>query len=291
MALLDANASALDQGMAATRGRVRAVLDEVAGSLSIRLGVLGVELSRGPRDRPDPALRLRGLLRLLVRAAERQPLVLVLDEFSGIAGVDHAAGLLRTELQHHYRDLGIVFAGSQPSTMAMLFTDQAQPFFAQAELVELGPMSDADVVGIVTDGFACTGRDPGPTVGRIVATAEGHPQRAMQLADAVWRAVPEGGTADDDTWEGVLAEVRTAVDSGSERLFALLPTGHQKVLRVVASGGSVYGTAADVLSLSAGTARAGVAALVGNGYLATRDGRPVVVDPLLADWVRRRFPR
>jgi uncharacterized membrane protein YkgB len=72
-------------------------------------------------------------------------------------------------------------------------------------------------------------------------------------------------------------------------LFALLPAGHQKVLRVVAGGGSVYGTAATTLSLSTGTARAAVTALAGNGYLAEREGRLVVVDPLLADWVRRRF--
>ncbi len=72
--------------------------------------------------------------------------------------------------------------------------------------------------------------------------------------------------------------------------YALLPPGHQKVLRVVASGGSVYGTAADVLALSPGTARAAVDALVGNGYLIRRQGRLTVVDPLFADWIRNRFP-
>ena len=62
-----------------------------------------------------------------------------------------------------------MFAGSQPSTMAALFTDQAQPFFAQADLVELGPMADGEVVDIVTGGFARTGRDAGPTVAPLVA--------------------------------------------------------------------------------------------------------------------------
>lgn len=282
-------ASSLDRGLAEVRGRLRSALDEVAAAASIRLGVLGLELSRGARDRPDPVLRLRSLLQLLVRVAARQPVVLVLDEFSGIAGVPHAAGVLRTELQHHYRDLGIVFAGSQPSTMAALFTDQAQPFFAQADLVELGPMADEEVVDIVIGGFVRTGREAGAAVAPLVAAAEGHPQRAMQLADAVWRAVPERETATTEHWERALAEVRRAVDNGSERLFALLPAGHQKVLRVVAGGGSVYGTAATTLSLSTGTARAAVTALAGNGYLAEREGRLVVVDPLLADWVRRRF--
>ena len=54
----------------------------------------------------------------------------------------NGAAMLRTQLQHHYRQLGIVFAGSQPSTMRMLFTDHAQPFFAQADLVEIGPLAD-----------------------------------------------------------------------------------------------------------------------------------------------------
>lgn len=283
-------ASAVDQGMAGTRGSLRVALDRLAGSMSFKLGVLGFELAKGPRDRPDPSLLLRTLLQVLVRTAEKQPLVLVLDEFSGLDGVEHAAGVFRTQLQHHYRELGIVFAGSQPSTMSMMFTDQAQPFFAQADLIELGPLTDAEVIDAVHRGFEVTGRGVGPLAGRIAGLAEGHPQRAMQLADAVWQQLDPGGQADDSHWIDALEAVRASVDSGSERLFALLPTGHQKVLRVVAGGGSVYGTAGGSMSLSPGTARSAVSALVGNGYLVRRDQDLVVVDPLLADWISRRFP-
>ena len=282
-------AGAVDRGLAGVTGPVRRILDSVAGTMSLNLGVVGVELSKGVRERRDPVLTVRALLQVLVRTAERQDLVLVLDEFSGIADVRGAAGLLRTELQHHYQDLGIVFAGSQPSTMRALFTDQAQPFFAQADLVELGPLADGAVVDIVEDGFDRTGRGTGGVTSRLVRAAEGHPQRAMQLADALWRATPEGATAGDATWEEALADVRANVDNGSERLYALLPAGHQKTLRAVASGGSVYGTAADVVDLAPGTARAAVDALIGNGYLTRRDERLTVVDPLLADWIRRRF--
>ena len=283
-------ASAVDRGLAAVTGPVGRVLQDIAGSLSLRLGVLGIELSRGRRDRPDPVLAVRSLLQILVRAAERQDLVVVFDEFSGIADVDKAAGLLRTELQHHYRDLAIVFAGSQPSTMRTLFSDQAAPFFAQADLVEIGPLADAAVADIVEAGFATTGRSPGPAVPGLVAFADGHPQRAMQLADALWRLTDEGEAATAVTWEAALADVRASVDSGSERLFALLPSGQQRTLRVVASGGSVFGTAADVVDLAPGTAQGAIESLTGNGYLVRRGERPVVVDPLFADWLRRRFP-
>ena len=171
--------------------------DPVAGAVMGFLGFVGVELSKGRRDRPDPVLTLRALLGVLVRTAQRQDLVVVFDEFSGIANVDGAAGLLRTELQHHYQDLAIVFAGSQPSTMRALFSDQAQPFFAQADLIEIGPLPDDAVADIVEGGFSHTNRGTGAVTSRLVAFAAGHPQRAMQLADALWRLTDEGQAADD----------------------------------------------------------------------------------------------
>ncbi len=284
-------AGAIDVAAGRLEGRVRRLLDAVTGDLSFRVGALGLELTKSARERPDPVLAVRALLQRLVEVGRSHDLVLVFDEFSGIDNVPRAAGLLRTELQHHYRDLAIVFAGSEPSTMRTLFTDQAQPFFAQADLVELGPLTDDEIRDIVGSGFARTGRDAGDAVERIVRFARGHPQRMMQLADAVWRETDAGAVADLDAWERGLAAVRASVDSGSERLYALLPTGHQKTLRAIVGGGSPYGTAADVLDLPAGTATGAIEALTDLGYLLrTEQGKLLVVDPLFADWIRRRFP-
>jgi len=289
-------AGAIDQGLAQVTGPIRRAFDSVAGSLSLRLGFVGVELSKGRRDRPDPVLTVRSLLEVLVRAAARNSLVVVFDEFSGIANVPGGAAMLRTQLQHHYRDLGIVFAGSEPSVMRTLFTDQAQPFFAQADLVEIGPLDDGAVTDIVEGGFAMTNRSPGGLTSQVVITAEGHPQRAMQLADAVWRLTPDGGQADDAVWDEALTGVRANIDGGIERMYSLVPIGHQKALRAIAADGRVYGRTAEVLELSPGTANAAVEALIGTGQVVRRgrgDGagadRLVIIDPLFADWVRRRF--
>lgn len=283
-------AAAMDRGLGATRGPLRTTLDSIAGSLSLHLGVIGVELSKSKRARPDPVATLWSLLDVLVRTAERRELIVVFDEFSGLANAEGATAILRTALQHHYRQMGIVFAGSDPSTMRFLFADQAQPFFAQADLVEIGPLTDSEVLDIIEEGFSATGRKPGPVASRIVATAKGHPQRAMQLADAVWQMLDVGESADDTTWEAALHNVRANVDAGSERLYALLPAGHRKTLRVIAAGGSIYGTAADAVDLAPGTAKAAVDALIGNGFLAHGEGDVFIVDPLLADWLVRRFP-
>jgi hypothetical protein len=284
-------AGAFDAGLANVTGKVRPTLRAIAGTLSIRLGVVGIELAKGRRERPDPVLVLRSLLRVLVEAAQRHDLVLVLDEFSSIAGVENAAAVLRTELQHHFQELAIIFAGSQPSTMRLLFADQAQPFFAQADLVEIEPLTDDAVGRIVDRGFRRTKRRADAVIGHLVAMAEGHPQRAMQLASALWQLTPPGGIATLATWEEALANARSEVDSGSDRLFELLPVGHQKTLRVVAGGGSAFGAAAEALELPTGTARAAIDALLGSGYLLRDDaGRLRIVDPMLADWIRRRFP-
>ena len=285
-------AGAIDQGLAKVQGRMRRAIDSFAGTLSLRLGFVGVELSKGRRDRPDPVLTVRSLLDVLVRTAEKHP-------------TDRR---LRRVLRHRQRHstaprccarsssittatLGIVFAGSQPSTMRMLFTDQAQPFFAQADLVEIGPLADDAVTTIVEDGFEATGRAPGGMTsargsGRRGPSAASDAARRRAVAlHARRRSRPtrrRGSTPSQD--------VRANVDGGLERLFALLPVGHQKTLRAIAADGRVYGRTAEVLELSPGTATAAVDSLTGDGHLAKHGDRLAVIDPLFTDWIRRRFP-
>lgn len=76
------------------------------------------------------------LLDVLVDHGASTPTVVFFDEFSSIRRVEGAAGLLRTKLQHHFQHIGLVFAGSEPSMMRMLFEDIDQPFYAQADLAE-----------------------------------------------------------------------------------------------------------------------------------------------------------
>ncbi len=283
-------AGAVDRGLSSVAGPVRRILDSIAGTLSVNIGVLSVQLTRSPSRRPDPVLSLRTLLTVLVNAAQRHEMFVVFDEFSGIADVEGGAGVLRTELQHHFQSFGIVFAGSEPSTMRALFSEQTQPFFAQADLVEIGPLTDDAVHRIIEDGFADTDRRAGGISRHIVEFAGGHPQRTMQLTDALWRLVEPGGTANQETWENALGTVRANVDSGSEHIYSLLPTGQQKTLRAVATGGSIFGSAASMLDLPPGTASAAAEKLEGNGFLQRNRQGLSVVDPLLADWLRRRFP-
>jgi hypothetical protein len=279
-----------DDALGATGGTFARVARNIAASLSLNLGFLKVELSGPARNRPEPALTFQAVLRVLVEAAQREPTLLVVDEFSSIARVEGAAGALRTALQRHYRDLGIVFAGSQPSMMRTLFTDRAEPFFGQADLVEIGRLPPDAVASIVDDGFAATGRHAGRVPGLVEEFAQGHPHRTMQLADACWRHTPPGATADADTWADALADIRQTTNAGLERIYSNFERGERTVLRALARSGSIYGAEAGLLDLSAGTATHARGTLLDRGDLVEEDGKLQVVDPLLADWLRQRFP-
>ena len=279
-----------DDALGATTGQFAAEARAIAATASVNLGLVKVELTGPPRNRPDANLAFHGLLDVLVGTAARRPTLLVIDEFSSIGRVAAAAGALRTAVQHHFNELGIVFAGSYPSMMRTLFTTRAEPFYGQADLVEIGPLSAATVEQIVTDGFAATGRNAGHVAGLISSFTGGHPQRTMQLADACWRHTSPKATAGPDEWAAAIAEVRRAVGDGMERLYSGFERGERAVLRAVARSGSVYGAEADLLDLSSGTATHARQTLLDRGDLAPSGSGVAVVDPLLADWLRERFP-
>lgn len=277
-----------DDALAAAEGRASSLLRRFALEVSLDLGALKVTLSGPARSRPDPALSFHNLLGLVVRLARSTPALLVIDEFSSVARVEGAAGAMRTAFQNHYRELGLVFAGSQPSMMRTLFTDRPQPFYGQADLVEIGPLDAGALDEIIGRGFASTGRRAGRLAGMIFALTHGHPQRAMQLADACWEHTPPGGSG-HDAWADGLMQVRRQSADPMERLFSQYNPSERRVLRALAVSGSVYGAAAELLDLPKSSAQNARRVLLDTGELVEAGGQLRIVDPLLADWIRGRF--
>lgn len=278
-------AARLDDALAAVPAARRRGLDRVAAGLEINLGVVKAQLTRA--DRPSPEPTVDRLLDVLVTHAVTTPTVAVFDEFSSIVRLDGAAGLLRTKVQHHVQQLGLVFAGSEPSTMRMLFSEVDQPFYAQADLVEVPPLSRVALADMVDRGF--DGTPPPGLAGRIHEFTGGHPQRCMQLADAAWTAA-RSGVPPDHVWAEALERCRGATDDASESRFSVLQPADQAVMRLAATGGALFGRGAELLSLSISSAQLARARLLERGQIVQDDGKVVVVDPLYADWIRRRFP-
>jgi len=174
--------------------------------------------------------------------------------------------------------------------MRTLFTARPEPFYGQADLVGIDPLSADAVEAIVGSEFTSTGRDAGHLAGLIMDFTAGHPQRTMQLADACWRHAPPRRTAGTGTWGAAVSDVRRATGESMERLYSRFGRGERSVLRAVARGGSIYGAEADLLALPNGTATHARRTLLDSGDLKESGTGLAVVDPLLADWLRRRFP-
>lgn len=284
-------AGRIDEGLSRVLGAPRDALDRVAAGFEINLGVVKAAFQRPSRPAPDATVDR--LLDVLVTHALANSTLLVFDEFSSIVGVDGAAGLLRTKLQHHYQEIGLLFAGSEPSTMRMLFADTDQPFYAQADLVDVPPLDATALAEIVAAGF--DGSPPAGLAGRIHRFTSGHPQRAMQLADAAWSVIQSSGTPAgelhaDLVWPDALDAARRGTADGHEVRFAGLASADQAVMRLAVTDGVLFGRDAELLALSASSARASRQRLLTAGQIIERDGRIVVVDPLYADWIRNRFP-
>lgn len=279
----------LDRGLAEVAPPRRSRLDTVAAGFELSLGIVKASFARS--DRPAGDLTVDRLLDVLVEYARLHPTVVIFDEFSSIGRVDGAAGLLRTRFQHYYQQMGLVFAGSEPSVMRLLFTAPEQPFYAQADLVELGPLDKVALAAIVDDGFG--GEAPPALAARIHGFTDGHPQRSMQLADAAWQCVEEGTDRDNGAlvWGAAVQRCRAETAASHETRFSTLGPTEQAVMRLAAGDGALFGRAAELLALSHSSAQRARSALLDRGQIVTATDRIRVVDPLYADWIRDRFGR
>lgn len=178
-------------------------------------GPLPPELVRGRDD------LLADLVDTLVRAALRRPTITIFDEFQQIATVAGGTAVLRAALQHHDTDIGLLFAGSEPSAMRGIVSDHAQPFLHQAQLVEFGPLDLPATRCIVNDGFTTTGRTPGAVASLIHQFTRGHPLRTMQAAHAAWLHTTH--VPADTTWGAALAHIRKTARPGVAAVYEQLP--------------------------------------------------------------------
>lgn len=276
----------VDDALNNTSGSIREKASAIASSMSVNLGMFKLEFARPASQRPNAEASLHLMLDLLVRSATAHPTVIIIDEFTGINGVAGAAALLRTKVQHHVQEVGLLFAGSEPTAMAAMFTDVSQPFYAQADIVEIEGFSPADLNAIIADGFTSTNRVPGELASLVHQFTSGHPYRAMQLADATWRLTEPGEEVTTEIWANALDQIRKSTGPGLETLFSSFTSSTQAVLRAIAGGRNLFGASLELFGTSSGGVSAARDRLIAAGTISQE---LTVTDPLLADWIKQRF--
>jgi hypothetical protein len=120
----------------------------------------------------------------------RRKVVVALDEFQAIGGfnggsVEHA---LRAAVQHQ-RDVGYVFAGSEPSLMERMLGPK-RPFYKAGPVMRLDKIPAAEFAAFIDARFSRSGMRPEEGLGAAIVDLAGNlPYDVQRLAHETWDEV------------------------------------------------------------------------------------------------------
>src|SRR3954470_327779 len=127
-------------------------------------------------------------------AARRRKVVVALDEFQAINGfnggsVEHA---MRAAVQHQ-REVGYVFAGSEPSLMERMLTPK-RPFYKAGPVMRLEKIPADEFAAAIDSRFRRSGTKPEDGLGEAIVELAGNlPYDVQRLAHETWDDVHAGG--------------------------------------------------------------------------------------------------
>ena len=248
----------------------------------------GVSLE--PTIETEIGRRLSWLLDLPVKIMEKTatPTLIVFDEFQDILRTKPPLdGLIRSRLEQHESEASYIFAGSHPGMMRRLFSDRARPFYGQSRAVRIGRLPEDALGEYIADRFARSGRQIGEMLDLLLATARGHPQRAMLLAHFLWERTAPGGRSDELGWQAVLNDVYLELRDELDAIWDGLDDAERRALAAIARGPGMLmrKSVLDELQLARSTARDARDRLIDEGYVQGEGEDLEIVDPLLALWV------
>jgi hypothetical protein len=194
-------------------------------------GGVGVELE--PEQRISQLLDRLALPRRLQERHGRQ-CAIAFDEFQDVVRVgDALTGTIRSELEQHGKVAAYIFSGSHPGLMRDLFSDRRHAFFAQAKPVELPRIAAEDLAEYIGARFERGRRDPGEALELLLATADGHPQRAMLLAHHLYEKTKSGATATGEEWLAAFAGATHDANPEVEAAWAAWNNSERRLMAVV----------------------------------------------------------
>lgn len=249
---------------------------------------------RSPRD----AARLAPeIFALPGRIAEtrRQRMAVALDEFQTIAAFDggNVEHALRAAVQEQ-RQVGYVFAGSEPSLMERMLTPR-RPFYKAGPVIRLGKIDERLFGAFLESKFEKSGIRPEDGLGAAIVDLAGNvPYDVQRLAHEAWDDVRAAGrrTAGLEDLHLTLGRLLDEQHTVFEEAWQRLTLAQRAVLRAI-----VLEDGRELLSAgvrlrhrlpAASSVQAALAALVKQDIVMKDEGRYTVNDSLYREWMARR---
>ena len=234
---------------------------------------------------------------LPARLAEtrRRKVLVALDEFQAIGGfnggsVEHA---MRAAVQHQ-REVGYVFAGSEPTLMERMLTPR-RPFYKAGPVMRLDKIPGDEFAAFIDARFAASGMRPEPGLGMAIVDLAGNlPYDVQRLAHETWDEVRGSArrrvTLDD--LHQALKRLLTEQQMLFEAVWQRLTLAQRGALRAVVLQDGRELLSADVRTRhrlgGPSTVQAALGALMRDDVVTREGDRYVVVDSLLREWVARQ---
>ena len=227
-------------------------------------------------------------------AARRRKVVVALDEFQAINGfnggsVEHA---LRAAVQHQ-REVGYVFAGSEPSLMERMLGPR-RPFYKAGPVMRLDRIPADEFAAFIDGRFTRSGFKPEDGLGTAIVDLAGNlPYDVQRLAHETWDEVRAAGRkrATLDDLHAALRRLLAEQEMMFEAIWQRLTLAQRAVLRAVVLAEGRELLSADVRTRhrlgGASSVQTALAALVRDDVIARDGARYIVVDSLLREWIAR----
>jgi uncharacterized protein len=228
-------------------------------------------------------------------AEQKRTVVVALDEFQAIEGfnggsVEHA---LRAAAQHQ-RQVGYVFAGSEPSLMEKMIGPR-RPFYKAGPVMRLQKIAADVFADFIETKFAKSGIRAEPGLGAAIVDLAGNlPYDVQRLAHETWDDVRSAGgrRATLDSLHNSLARLLAEQETMFEAVWQRLTLAQRAVFRAVVlqSGQGLLSSEVRGRYRLGGPSsiQTSLAALVKQDLVLKEGSQYVVVDSLLREWIARR---
>jgi hypothetical protein len=250
------------------------------------------------RTARDVARLAEEVFSLPAKIAQRlnRRLVIALDEFQAVAAFNGGSVEqgLRAAVQQQ-RQVGYVFAGSEPSLMEQMIGPK-RPFYKAGPVMRLGRIPADLFAAAVDERFRKSGLSPEAGLGAAIVDLAGNlPYDVQRLAHETWddvSGVRRKAVGLDDL-HATLHRLLAEQDTMFEAMWQRMTLAQRATLRAVVLEHGVELLGADVRTRhrlgGASSVQTSLAALVRDDVIAREDAsRYAVVDSLMREWVARK---
>lgn len=283
----------------ALRRKAKGVLGGVEKDFGVNLGVVRAGIRSGSRRELNEEVILHAQLAALPKIADR--VVIAFDEFQRLNSCPgEPLSQIRSALMGpaNAGHVALIFTGSLREKLELMLKTDSEPIWDQAHEVELPDLDFTSFVEYLQLRFEASGKPIADEAAeQIVELGGGHPKRTQQIAWHTWDRSDADERVDLETVDGAYEALLASQDQVAHIVDAMLSgedseITEAKVLFLVGSGerpGSRitarrYGVADET------AVKRAVERLRNRGVVAGTGPGLRIVDPLLAEWVRRNDP-